>query len=409
MSTGRFDPFSGASGDMVLGALIDAGLPLPLLQEELGKFAISGYTLESEAIEKNAVRGTRLRVRADDDQPPRDWSTIRSLIEDSTLSENARLKSLAVFEALALAESAVHGVPVDEVQFHEVGAVDSIVDICGVAIGLEALGIEHLYAGPVRVGAGFVNSQHGMLPVPAPATAHLLASAGVPMLPMPPEHLDVQAELLTPTGAAILTTLARFEQFTFTPARVAYGFGSRDLPWPNALRLWIGESAAEQPAAESQPEFLVVLETNIDDMSPQAYELLAERLFAGGALDVWLTPVQMKKGRPGTVVSTLSSPERREELERALFDNSTTLGVRSYSVARTAMDRQVVSATTQFGDVRLKLRLREGRVLDAAPEYDDCLQLARQHGRPFLEVWEEAKRIGDRFAGLEADADALRT
>jgi pyridinium-3,5-bisthiocarboxylic acid mononucleotide nickel chelatase len=408
MRIGSFDPFSGASGDMVLGALVDAGLALAELQEELGKIAITGYQLESELVEQNAVRGTRVRMTVDGDQPARDWASIRSLVEDSALSDGVRLKALAVFEALALAESAVHGVPVDEVHFHEVGAVDSIIDICGVAIGLETLGIDQLYSGPVRVGAGFVSSQHGMLPVPAPATAYLLASAGAPMLGMPLDYFDVQAELLTPTGAAILTTLALFEHPSFKPDRVAYGFGSRELPWPNTLRLWLGEASSVTEPKRAR-EGLVVLETNVDDMSPQAYEMLTERLFAGGALDVWLTPVHMKKGRPGIVASTLAQEERRDALEQVLFGNSTTLGVRSYPVDRTVLERKLVTATTRFGDVRLKLRIRDGRVLDAMPEYDDCARIARQHDRPFLDVWEEAKRAGDRFAGLASDAEALKT
>jgi uncharacterized protein (TIGR00299 family) protein len=394
---------------MVLGALVDAGLPLQVLQEELGKIPISGYRVEAEQVERNAVRGTSLRVSVDMPQPSRDWRSIRTLIDSSTLADQARLKSLAIFEALALAESAAHGLPVEDVHFHEVGAVDSIVDICGVAIGLAALGIDQLYSGPVRVGAGFVSTQHGILPVPAPATAQLLASAGAPMLGMPPEYLDVHAELLTPTGAAILTTLALFEQPPFKLDQVAYGFGSRELPWPNALRLWLGESIESEPHSELPREDLMVIETNIDDMSPQAYELLSERLFHVGALDVWLTPVQMKKGRPAIVVTALATMDGREAIERVLFDNSTTLGVRSYTVSRSAMARQFIIVTTRFGDVRLKLRILDGRVVDATPEYDDCANLARRHERPFMEVWEEARRMGDRFGGLEANSAILRS
>lgn len=407
MRTAWFDPFSGASGDMVLGALVDAGLSMSYLNEELRKLPISGYRLEPQTFERNAVRGVRVQVYVDDPQPARDWNTIRSLIETSSLDEPARLKALAVFEALALAESAAHGVPLEDVHFHEVGGVDSIVDICGVAIGLGYLEIDNVFSGPVRVGSGFVSSEHGMLPVPAPATAQLLASAGAPILAMPPEHLNIQAELLTPTGAAILTTLALFDQPAFKPDQVAYGFGTRELPWPNALRLWLGDSTEPGQLPKHLSHDLVVLETNIDDMSPQAYELLTERLFTDGALDVWLTPVQMKKGRPGTVVSVLAVPDQHDLLERVIFDNSTTLGVRSYRVERSALERQIVTATTRFGDVRLKLKVRDGRVVAATPEYDDCANLARQHDRSFLDVWEDARRIGDRFIGLESGSEAL--
>lgn len=386
-----FDPFSGASGDMVLGALVDAGAPFAALQTELAKLALP-IRLHAEPVERSAVRGTRLRVEADDDAHARAWRDIRALIERSALSPSVKSRALAIFASLAAAEASVHGVAVDEVHFHEVGGLDAIADVCGAAIALDLLGVDAVYCGPLRTGAGFVRAAHGLIPVPAPATAHLLASARAPITTALPAT-DPPGELLTPTGAAILTTIASFAPVQFTPERQGYGFGTRELPWPNALRVWIGGTDGAEPAGEW------VLETNIDDMNPQAVELLMERLFAAGALDVWITPITMKKSRPALTVSAIAPVARREAVTAAFVENSTTLGVRAYPVDRVKADRRIETVATRWGDVRLKLRGWHGRVIDAAPEYDDVARLARDHGVPFREVWNEAHRFGDRFIG----------
>jgi pyridinium-3,5-bisthiocarboxylic acid mononucleotide nickel chelatase len=399
-----FDPFSGASGDMILGTLVDAGMPLEDLQSKLSALDLGGHALRAEQVEDRAVRGTRIVVDVETAEPDRTWSDIRALIGSSSLTEDARQVALAIFEALALAEAAAHGVPVDDVHFHEAGAVDSIVDICGIAIGLAWLGVERVYARPVRTGSGFVQTRHGLLPVPAPATAHLIAGAGMPVLPPPAGHEGLEAELLTPTAAAVFATVARFDVPAFSPQQVAHGFGSRPLPWPNALRLWVGDAAQENaPEPHSDRDRLAVLEANIDDMSPQAYDLAFERLFASGAVDVWLTPVQMKKQRPGVILSALAPLQRRDSVEAAILRNTTTLGVRSTSVDRRALERVCVPVTTRYGEVRLKLKIIDDRVVSAMPEYDDCAALARQHDRPFEAVWDEARRLGDRFIGLSQD------
>jgi uncharacterized protein (TIGR00299 family) protein len=389
-----FDPFSGASGDMVLGALVDVGVPLASIQDAVSQLGIEGVRITSRPASSGAVRGTRVVVEPADEQPSRNWRTISLLLEESALAPPVRDAALAVFASLAAAEAEVHDEPIDEVHFHEVGAVDAIVDVVGACAGLAALGVEQIASRPVAVGSGWVRSAHGLLPVPAPATAILLAKQAVPMRPDPPG--DSQAgELITPTGAAILGTLATWTVPPYVPDRLGYGFGTRELPWPNALRLWVGETS--QPVAGDGEELL--LETNIDDMNPQFYEPLSERLFAAGALDVWLTPATMKKGRPATIVSAIVPADRRDEVERVLFVESTTIGVRATTVSRTRAPRRFETVTTRWGDVRLKLRGWDRRVLGATPEYDDCLELSRVSGAPIREIWAEANRLGEVFAG----------
>jgi pyridinium-3,5-bisthiocarboxylic acid mononucleotide nickel chelatase len=236
-----FDPFSGASGDMILGALIDAGLCLDDLRADLAKVDLGGYEIVASPVNRNGLSGHQVDVRVEADQPARDWAAIRDLLGRSGLDDEVKQRAIAIFERLANAEAKVHGVPVETVHFHEVGGVDAIVDVCGAVIGLARLGIEHVFAGPLRLGTGTVMTQHGILPVPAPATAELLAIAGAPIAAPHPRMDAVNAELLTPTGAAILTTLAEFTRPAFRPSTIGYCFGSRELPWPNALRVWLGE------------------------------------------------------------------------------------------------------------------------------------------------------------------------
>jgi uncharacterized protein (TIGR00299 family) protein len=391
MTIAVFDPFSGASGDMLLGALVDAGAPLPAIQRELDKLGLP-ILLRSAPVEQAAVRGVRVSVDAADDATSRSWREIRSLIESSSLASQVKARALAIFSRLAEAEAAVHQLAVESVHFHEVGGLDAIADICGVAVALDLLGIDDVYCGPLRVGAGFVRAAHGLLPVPAPATAELLVRAQAPISTTVPSGAEPPGELLTPTGAAILTTIARFTPVQFTAERQGSGFGTRELPWPNALRVWIG-SIGDEPAGE------LVIETNLDDMSPQLVEILMERLFASGALDVWVTSVGMKKNRPGFTVSALAPAARRPAIEDAFVANSTTLGVRAYPVDRAKAIRRIETVITRWGDVRVKLRGWHGRVIDVAPEYDDCARLAREADAPFREIWNEAHRFGEVFIG----------
>lgn len=390
---------------MVLGALVDAGLSLDALREVLAGLGLPGWELTAERVEQHGIGGTRVRVTVADDAPARDWAVIRDLLRRAGLPEVIRSAALATFQSLAAAEAHVHGADIERVHFHEVGGVDAIVDIVGAAAGLQLLGIERVYSGPPALGRGFARSQHGTIPVPAPATAELLARAGAPSV-----DADVQAELLTPTGAAILTTLAEFSRPQFRTTRVGYGFGQRELPWPNALRVWIGELDDVAPVADtSSSDAELLLEANIDDMNPEFYELLIERLFDAGALDVFLTPIVMKRGRPATKVSVIAAADRRDEIEATLFDNSSTFGVRATPINRTKTERAWVTVATRWGDVRLKLKIWRGRVLEVAPEYADCLAIARHADAPLRLVYDEARRIGDAFVGRRGDdIDAAR-
>jgi uncharacterized protein (TIGR00299 family) protein len=390
-----FDPFSGASGDMTLGALIDAGLPVEQLSTELGRLRVGGYRLRAVRAGQHGIHGTRVTVETTgDDHHHRDWATIRGMIEEATLADPVKAAALAMFERLARVEAKIHDTDLDHVHFHEVGGIDAIVDICGTAIGLALLGIEAVYSGPPQVGGGFARSAHGTIPVPAPATLELLADARAPVATPIPAMTDHPAELLTPTGATILTTLATFQRPSFAPTAIGYGFGQKELPWPNALRVWIGEMA-DEPGNDGE----VVVETNIDDMNPQFVELMVERLFGAGALDVWTTPISMKKGRPALTVSIIAPGSRRVELEHVLLRNSTTLGTRWWPIERTKAGREMASVTTRWGEVGVKLRLLDGRVLDAQPEYDDVAAIARQYDQPIREIWNEAHRIAESFVG----------
>ncbi len=391
-----FDPFSGASGDMILGALVDSGVPLASIEEVIALLGIEGVRISSSPAASGAIRGTRVEVASDGEQPSRDWRSIRALLEQSTLQPPVRDAASAVFAALAAAEAQAHGESIETVHFHEVGAVDAIVDIVGACAGLHWLGVDRIASYPVAVGSGWARSAHGPLPIPAPATANLLAHTAAPIRPDPAAGAT-PGELLTPTGAAILGALADWSVPAFTPNRVGYGFGTQELPWPNALRLWIGETLGADDREPSTSELL--LETNIDDMNPQFFEPLSEHLFAAGALDVWLTAATMKKGRPGIVVSAIVPANRREEVERALIVESTTLGVRATAISRTRAARRFETVTTRWGDVRLKLRGWDGRVIGVMPEYDDCLRLSRDSGASIREVWAEANRLGEVFVG----------
>ncbi|MGB3328607.1 MAG: nickel pincer cofactor biosynthesis protein LarC [Thermomicrobiales bacterium] len=396
MHIAYFDPFSGASGDMILGALVDAGLSFPALAAELGKLGLEGYDLRHEPASQHGIHGTRVVVTATETTLARPWRAIRSLIEDSGLDAPVKAAALAVFSRLADAEASIHGTSPEEVHFHEVGGVDAIVDICGACIGLALLGIEDVYAGAPQVGSGFARSMHGVIPVPAPATAALLAEARAPIAKALPEMADHPFELLTPTGAAILTTLTTFQRPSFVPSAVGYGFGQRELPWPNALRVWIGEM--ETPG-DRVDDGELILETNLDDMNPQFMELAMERLFAAGALDAWLTPIVMKKGRPATQISVLVAASKRQDVERVLFEQTSTLGVRAIAIDRVKLPRAFVTIATRWGDVPVKLRSWNGRVIDAAPEYDACLAFAREHEVPVRDVWNEAHRLAESYIG----------
>jgi hypothetical protein len=394
MRVAYLDCFSGISGDMLLGALIDAGASLEELRAELAKLPVAGYRVEAQETRRAGLRATKATVVLEEArQPHRRLPDILKLIDGSALPPFDKERAASVFRRLAGAEARVHGLPPDEVDFHEVGAVDAIVDVVGAAIGLRLLGIEALYCSALPAGGGVVTGEHGTLPVPAPATLELLATAGAPLAPPP----DAPVELVTPTGAAIVAALARFERPALALRRTGYGAGARDTEArPNVLRLWLGEALAGRTGT------MLLLETNIDDMNPELYGYAQERLFVAGAADVWFTPVQMKKNRPGVMVSVLCPLEREQAVVETLLRETSTLGVRAREVTRHEAERELFEFESSLGPAAVKMKRLPGQPPIAAPEYEPCARIARELGLPLQEVYrvvqEEAIR---RFAEEE--------
>lgn len=381
MKTAYFDCFSGISGDMVLGALVDAGADVGALEAELRKLRLDGWKISAEKVKRGAVLATKVNVETQENHHHRHLSQILKMIDEAGLVPRAAERARRIFQRLGEAEAKVHNIPVEKVHFHEVGAVDSIVDIVGSAIGFELLGIDEFACSKMDVGAGKVKTEHGLLPVPAPATAELLREA-------PTFSSGIEKELVTPTGAAIATTLAT--RFAEMPAMrltaIGYGAGSADLKeQPNVLRLMIGE-AIEYAKAKTLDAPVSVIEANLDDMSPQIYGYFVERALAAGALDVFSTPVQMKKNRPGQLVTLLCEPASRDRLVDLVFRETTTIGVRTYEVQRQTLARESVPVETPLGSIRMKISRLNGTVLNAAPEYEDCQKIATQKNVPLKEV-----------------------
>ena len=395
MKIAYFDCFAGASGDMILGALLDAGVEPEVWQEELSKLNLFGYELEIDRVQKQGIAATAVRVLVNERNQERHLAEIEELIGTSQLPNGVKETSVEIFRRLALAEARVHGTTPDRIHFHEVGGVDAIVDIVGSVVGLRLLGAEEIYASTLPLGHGFVDCAHGRLPLPAPATLELLR--GVPVL-----SRDVEGELVTPTGAAILTTLAKgFGPFPpITVEKIGYGAGQKDFPFPNLLRLLVGTTS---PTLDARMETLTLLEANIDDLNPEFYGHLMERLFAAGALDVYLTPVQMKKNRPGVLLSVTCPPAQAEALAALVFAETTTIGLRRQEVRRWVLARERVEVETPYGTVGVKVARLGGKVMTASPEYEDCRRLALESGVPLKEVYAAAASL--RRMDLLFDAD----
>ncbi|HEX5483674.1 MAG TPA: nickel pincer cofactor biosynthesis protein LarC [Terriglobia bacterium] len=382
------DGSSGISGDMFLAALLDAGLPEESLLAELQKIPAGTYEFKTSRVMRSGLAANRVEIVIPAKQPERHLHHIESLINQSTLSQTVKEKSLAVFRRLAEVEGKLHGKPPGSVHFHEVGAVDAILDITGACVGLELLGILELYCSPLNVGSGRVQAAHGTLPVPAPATAELLK--GIPVY-----STGVEGELVTPTGAALVSTLA----VGFGPMpplkveSIGYGAGAQDFHGhPNITRLLVGERTQAPAAQPSTADDVVsVIRANIDDMNPQLFGYLAERAFAAGALDVTSSPVQMKKNRPGLEVTVLCAPEKTGALAQVLFEETTTLGVRIHEARRQVLQRETVEVETRYGRVHMKLARRDGKLLNATPEYEDCRRIAEEKSVPLKEVMAEAQ------------------
>lgn len=373
-----FDCFAGASGDMLLAALLDAGASLEAVQAELDKLPVDGYSIKTKRVKKKGLEALDLTVEVREKElPHRHFRDIRHMLAESSLTPAVRERSLAVFTRLALAEGKVHGHSPETVHFHEVGAVDAIVDIVGIAAALEALGATEVHASPLHVGSGFVQCAHGLLPVPAPATMALLQG-------LPVYSRGLEAGLLTPTGAAVLATLATFGPLpAMTVLNTGYGAGKRDLPIPNLLRVITGSREQAGAALET----IVQLEANIDDLNPEIYGYVLDRLFAAGALDAYLVPLQMKKSRPGTLLCALTLPEKEAAVLDVLFRETSTLGVRRTIAEKLTLPRRHVTVSTPFGPARVKVAAWQNEEINAAPEYQDCLLLASKSGASLKEVY----------------------
>ena len=390
MKIAYFDCPSGAAGDMIMGALVDAGVPFEAFRAELRKLPLPGWDLVRREVKKGVFRATKVDVDIDATvhRHDRTLADVQAILDASPLDPAVKEAAGRVFVRLADAEARVHGTSREAVHFHEVGAVDAIVDVTGGVLALAMLGVGAVYVSALPLGGGFVDAAHGRMPVPGPGTAELLR--GFPIV-----DTGVRAELVTPTGAAILTTLAR-PAVTLPPmvvTAVGYGAGTMDLPGtPNILRCFVGDSAGEKGG-----ESIVQLETTIDDMSPQLYEPLMERLFEAGAVDVFLTPVVMKRSRPGTALTALCARDRLDRLVRVLFEESSTIGLRWTEWQRATLPRETVTLPTTYGAIQFKVSRLDGRVVTVTPEFADVARIARDKALPVREVLDQARAEGRRL------------
>jgi hypothetical protein len=397
MKIAYFDCFSGASGDMILGSMIDAGLDFQELREELRKIPTPKIQLNVRKVLRRGVSATQVIVTGKKEKKSyRTLNEISKIVEKSRLEPEVKKKSQEVFERIASVEAKIHQKPVAEIHFHELSGLDSIVDIVGAVWGFHQLGIDKLYVSKVNVGSGFVECEHGTLPVPAPATLALMK--GKPIY-----SSGVERELLTPTGAALLTFLGSdFGNMPeITVERVGYGAGRDDLPHPNVLRLLIGV-----PSAHAGMERVMVIETNIDDMNPQFYDYIIERLLAMGVMEIFLTPIMMKKNRQGTLLNVICSSEKLTSVTGFLLKETTTLGLRWHEEERNRADREILTLRTKYGKIRFKLARWEGKAVNLSPEYEDCKRLAIKRKIALKEVFEQARREGLAF--LEGSKTRLR-
>jgi pyridinium-3,5-bisthiocarboxylic acid mononucleotide nickel chelatase len=393
MKLAYFDCFSGISGDMTLGALVDAGCPLPEIESGLRKLELQGWKISAERVKRAGIAATQVHVETQESHHHRGFSLIADKIEKAGLAPRAAERAISIFRNLGEAEAKIHGVPLDTIHFHEVGAADSIVDIVGASIGFDILGIEKFSCSSLNVGGGTIQAVHGTMPVPAPATAELLKGK-------PTFSSGVQKELVTPTGAAIVATLCDSfgAQPAMTSAAVGYGAGSADFKeHANVVRITIGESLVAQTSAWD--ERIAVIEANLDDMNPQIYGYFAEKALAAGALDVFSSPVQMKKNRQGTLVTVLCAPQDSDRLADLLFSETTTIGVRSYEARRRVLARESVEVSTSHGTVKMKVARLNGHILNAAPEFDDCRRIAAEHNIPLKQILSDAAVAWDRQRG----------
>ncbi|HEX8565118.1 MAG TPA: nickel pincer cofactor biosynthesis protein LarC [Pyrinomonadaceae bacterium] len=385
MKTLYFDCFAGASGDMILGALVALGIDRVTLIEHLKLLNLEGWQIEFSTVDRSGISANFARVTVPHEHQHRHLHTIVKIISDSGLSETVKKRAIQIFTKLAEAEARVHGIAVEKVHFHEVGAMDAILDVVGACVGFEMLGVERFVSSKLNVGSGFVRMAHGNFPIPPPAVVELLKEKRAPVY-----STEITGELLTPTGAAIISTVCEefgvFEDFQIE--KTGYGAGSREYKdFPNVLRLILGETNDEQRTTNNeQIEKLTLLETNIDDLSPEISGFVLERAFAAGALDVWFAPIVMKKSRPAVLISILCRAEDKEKFLQLLFRETSTLGVRETEIKRHALPRETVWVETVFGAIDVKVAKSNGKILKAAPEYEQCRAAALEFDVPLREV-----------------------
>ncbi len=382
MKTAYFDCFAGISGDMIIGALLDCGLNFNDLDNELKKLNLSSYKLGYENVLKCGISGKKFNVSAEISSSSRYLSDIENIINKSELENDIKIKSIQIFRKIAESESRIHGIELDKVHFHEIGAIDSIIDIVGSMIGIKMLGITRVFSSKINVGNGFINTMHGKMPNPAPATAELLKN-------IPIYCSGIPYEITTPTGAAIISHLA--EKYCDLPEFIisasGYGAGTRDLEIPNLLRLYIGDL--------TEPDYdedkVNVIETNIDDMNPEFYEYIYARLFDSGALDVYTIPIMMKKMRPAIMLGVICNVIDTDQISDVIFSETTTSGIRISNVIRKKIFREIKSIKTAYGDVRVKFHMLKNKIITTSPEYIDCCNLAKKTGVPIKIIYDEAK------------------
>jgi hypothetical protein len=387
MRLAYFDCPTGISGDMLLGALVDCGVSIEEIKEGLALLPIQGFEISVKRVNKGGLVSTQVEILVHDKVKERRLAEILTVIRENRLPEKIKEKALEVFQRIGSIEAGIHGLDVEKVHLHELGGLDTIIDIVGVFLGMETLKIDRVFASPLPLGTGYIKSAHGTIPLPAPATLALLE--GVPII-----GSELKNELVTPTGAAILTSLV--QEFGIIPPmrllKTGYGAGKRDLPIPNVLRLLLGEGiVSSQSKYHFQEEKLVCLECNIDNMNPEIYSYLSECLFNAGALDVSLIPIYMKKNRPGTLVTVLSSEEIAESLIDILFSETTTLGTRKYIVNRYSVERHITQVTTPYGTVNVKFSKKGDKSWNYTPEYEDCRRLASEHHIPIMKIYRAAE------------------
>lgn len=385
MKAAYFDCFSGISGDMIMGALIDLGLDIKFLKKELEKLNLKGYEIEAKKVVKNGITSTKFEIivlHNHGHHDEKNLKEINSIIDKSKLENEAKNTIKKIFLKIGAAESKIHSKPIDKIHFHEIGAIDTIIDVAGAVIGFKKLGIEKIHCSKLNVGTGFVKFSHGKWPVPAPATAEILKNA-------PIYHNNVEAELVTPTGAAIITTFA--DKFGEMPAmeveKIGYGAGTRELEQPNVLRVFLGE------IGNDSDEIINIIETNIDNMNPEIYPYVVDKLMENGALDAYLASIIMKKGRPAIKLTVLADIKYTDKLCSMIFDETTTLGVRIYPAQRKKLDREIKTVKTKYGNVRIKISKLNSKIQNIMPEYEDCVKIAKKYKIPLKKVYEEVKNL----------------